>query len=119
MDPSKAEQLGRWIETEIGAVVIEHKQTNTQAVADYNAFMEALREGWLHHTGDAGLTRHALNAIAKVLPFGDTRFERPSQSRMGAEQERRVIDALAAAAMVHQHASVPADPVTEPNFAWA
>jgi hypothetical protein len=35
--------------------------------------MEALRKGWLHHTGRQGLTSHALNAIARVLPFGDAR----------------------------------------------
>jgi phage terminase large subunit-like protein len=119
MDPSKAEQLGRWIETDIGAVVIERTQTNTNAVADYNAFMEALRHGWLKHSGDAGLTAHALNAIAKVLPFGDTRFERSSQSRLGPEQERRVIDALTAAAMVHEVAAASPEPVSEALAAWA
>ena len=118
MDPSKAEQLGHWIEEEIGAVVIEHKQTNVTAVADYNAFMEGLRMGWLKHSGDVGLTSHALNAVAKVLPFGDTKFERPSQTRLGSEQDRRVIDALVAAAMVHQNA-VSFAPIEEDEFAWA
>jgi phage terminase large subunit-like protein len=109
MDTSRAEQLGRWLETDIGAVVVDRQQTNTQAVEDYERFMEALRNGWLKHAGDAGLTQHALNAIAKVLPFGDARFDRPSQSRLGQEQERRVIDALTAAAMVHSvAAAVPA-----------
>ena len=106
MDTSRAEQLGRWIETDIGAVVIDRPQTNTFAVQDYDRFMEALRGGWLKHAGDAGLTQHALNAIARVLPFGDARFDRPTQSRLGPEQERRVVDALTAAAMVHAQAMV-------------
>ncbi len=118
MDPSKAEQLGRWLETDIGATVIERKQTNVSAIEDFNHFMEGLRKGWLRHAGDIGLTTHALNAVAHVLPFGDIRFERPSQSRTGPEQERRVIDALAAAAMVHATA-VTLVPIEEDEFAWA
>jgi phage terminase large subunit-like protein len=105
MDMSRAEQLAQWIGTKLGATVIDRPQSNAFAVQDYDRFMEALRKGWLHHAGDAGLTAHALNAIAKVLPFGDARFDRPSQSRTGPEQERRVIDALIAAAMVHAQAT--------------
>jgi phage terminase large subunit-like protein len=119
MDLSRAEQLGTWIETNLGATVIDHPQTNTQAVLDYDAFMEALRSGWLKHTGDIALTSHVLNAIARILPLGDARFDRSSQSRMGPEQERRVIDALIAAAMVHSVAATPAEVEEEPQFAWA
>ncbi len=119
MDPSRAEQLGRWIETDIGAVVVQRQQTNPLAVADYNLFMEGLRLGRLKHQGDPGLTRHALNAIARTLPLGDTRFDRPVQSRL-ADQERRVIDALTAAAMVHATAiSMIPEVVEGPQFAWA
>jgi hypothetical protein len=101
MDTSRAEQLASWIESDIGATVVDRSQTNKLAAEDYERFMDALRNGWLHHTGDAGLTQHALNAIARILPFGDSRFDRPSQVRMSSEQERHVIDALIAAAMVH------------------
>jgi phage terminase large subunit-like protein len=120
MDMSRAEQLASWIEAEIGAVVIDRSQTNTFAVQDFDRFMEALRKGWLWHTGDEALTRHALNAIARALPQGDTRFDRPSQTRMSAEQDRRVIDALSAASMVHSLAAGPA-PDSEPEAfaAWA
>lgn len=111
MDKSRAEQLARWLETELGCEVIDWPQTNTFGVTMYDAFMEGLREGVLKHTGDPDLTRHALNAIAKVLPFGDARFDRPHQSRLGPEQERRVIDALIAAAMVHAwFVTVPPEP---------
>jgi phage terminase large subunit-like protein len=102
MDTSRAEQLAQWIADELGADVVDRAQTNVKAVEDYDRFMEALREGWLRHAGDAGLTRHALNAIARVLPHGDARFDRPSKSQKGsAQQDMRVWDALAAASMVH------------------
>lgn len=120
MDTSRAEQLGSWIESDIGATVIDRQQTNTFAVQDYDYFMEGLRTGVLKHSGDAGLTAHALNAIARVLPFGDARFDRPNQGRLGPEQERRVIDALTAAAMVHAHVMTAIDePATEILVAWA
>lgn len=105
MDMARAEQLASWIETELGARVIDWSQSNPQAVTDYERFMEALRQGWLFHTGDEQLTRHALNAIARVLPRGDAVFERPAQSRHGREQDRRVIDALKAASMVNSAAA--------------
>lgn len=105
MDPSKAEQLATWIESEFDTTVVSRQQTNAFAVNDYQKFMEALREGWLKHTGDEELTQHALNAIARVLPHGDARFDRPSQSRAASLQDRRVIDALTAAAMVHSAAA--------------
>ena len=108
MDMHRAEQLARWIETTIGAVVVDRAQTNNLAAQDFERFMEGLRSGQLKHSGDAGLTRHALNAIARVLPFGDSRFDRPNQSRLGADQERRVVDALTAAAMVNATATAPA-----------
>lgn len=101
MDMSRAEQLAEWIQAEIGAVVVERSQSNKFAAEDYDRFMEALRSGWLKHSGDRALTQHALNAIARVLPFGDAKFERPSQTRSAGEQDRRVIDALVAAAMVN------------------
>jgi phage terminase large subunit-like protein len=120
MDTSRAEQLMLWIETKMGATVVDRQQTNAQAVQDFDDFMEALRSGWLHHSGDAGLTSHALNATAKVLPFGDARFDRPNQSRVGPEQDRRVIDALIAAAMVNSTAiRLEVEPVREFASAWA
>jgi phage terminase large subunit-like protein len=119
MDTSRAEQLGRWIETSIGATVIDRQQTIPLAIEDYDRFMEALRQGWLKHQGDADLTAHALNAIARQLPRGDAVFDRPVQSRRAAAlQQVRVIDALTAAAMVHALAVQPAeeDVVTFAHF---
>jgi phage terminase large subunit-like protein len=101
MDTSKAEQLAAWIESELGCNVIDRQQTNALACVDFARFMEALREGWLHHSGDQGMREHALNAVARVLPGGDARFDRPAANRRSPEQNRRVIDALTAASMVH------------------
>jgi phage terminase large subunit-like protein len=106
MDPTKAEQLAVWIADTLGATVIERTQSHSFAVEDYNRFMEALREGWLLHAGDAGLTAHAMNAVARVLPHGDARFDRISSTRQGGNQDVRVIDALTAAAMVHSTAAM-------------
>jgi phage terminase large subunit-like protein len=118
MDTSRAEEMGLWLEQDIGATVIDRSQTNQFAVEDFDRFMEALRNGWLKHPDDPDFTRHVLNAIARVLPHGDARFDRPSTTRQGGDQDRRVIDALTAAAMVHSVASTqPAE--KEPLVAWA
>jgi phage terminase large subunit-like protein len=107
MDMTSGEQLSQWIQEEFGAEVVDRTQGNVLAAMDYARFMEALREGWLHHVGDSGLTRHALNAVARLLPNGDAKFERPKQSRTvtGSLASTRVIDALVAAAMVHTAAA--------------
>ena len=102
MDQTKAEQLGVWLETTLGCRIVERLGTHPAAMLDYERFMEALRMGWLKHQGDPGLTDHALNAIAQLLPSGGARFARPVTSRRSmAQQDQRVIDALVAAAMVH------------------
>jgi phage terminase large subunit-like protein len=101
--------LHAWISENLGSDVIARGQTMPQQVEEYERFMEGLRAGWLHHSGDAGLTRHAMNAIARMNRLGATVFDRPSPQRTaGAEQDMRVIDALDAAAMVHAQAMVPA-----------
>lgn len=116
MDMTKAEQLAAWIESELGATVIDRQQTHTQAAEDYERFMEALRSGWLMHSGDAELTRHVLNAVSRILPRGDARFERPSQTRQGGDQDRRVIDGLTAAAMVNSVAATVTPELETPYF---
>ncbi len=119
MDPSRAEQLGAWIEETFGSTVIARGQTPALAVYDYERFMEALRSGWLKHSGDPVLTCHALNAVARIDRFGAARFDRSSPTRSGApEQERRVIDALTAAAMVHAQASMQPAPEVVPMVAF-
>lgn len=104
MDTNKAEFVGEWIKQNLGAEVIDRQQTNALAAEDYERLTEALRNGWLKHSGDADLTQHVLNAVARILPDGRAKFERPTASRFGP-QDRRVIDALVAASMVHTAAS--------------
>lgn len=101
MDMSRAEDIAHWIEDELGIAVMDRDQSNNSHVADYEAFMDGLRNSTLKHTGDKDLRRHVLNATARRLPGGDYRFDRPSSTRSNKrEQDRRVIDALSAAAMV-------------------
>ncbi len=105
MDMHNAEDIGAWIEDTMGVTVIDHDhRKQTAHVQDYIAFTEGLRNGTLKHTGDAGLRAHVLNAMARRLPGGDYRFDRQSQARGNARaQDKRVIDALSAAAMVVQN----------------
>lgn len=101
-DRAKAEQLCSWLEEEMDVMVVERGTGNADAAADYEAFMEGLRQGWIKHTGHKGFRRHAMNAVARALPADKKRFDRPVQSRRNPrEQDRRVIDALTAAGMVH------------------
>lgn len=111
MDITNAAQLSQWIEETLGSRVVDRSQANSLATLDYARFMEALRMGWLRHCGDPGLTQHALNAVARVLPQGDIKFERPRESRTVRDElaRRRVIDALVAAAMVHTTAAAELD----------
>jgi phage terminase large subunit-like protein len=101
MDMNRAEDIGQWLSDEVGLTVIDRAQTARPQAEDYERFMSALRQGWLRHSGDAGLRQHAFNAVAKVLPDGGAKFARPSDARNPSGQRHRVIDALVAAAMVH------------------
>lgn len=94
-------QMAGWIESELGARVISHSQGHSAMALAYERFMEAIREGWLWHTGNPEFASHVLNAVAKMLPGGQVRFDRPATSRAASKQERRVWDALTAVSMVH------------------
>lgn len=110
MDPHHAEMLGPWLQREIGCRVLEMSQGIPVQVEEFARFMEGIRNGWIKHTGDREFTRHVLNAVAKIQRGGDPIFERPVQSRRAVdEQDRRVIDGLKAAAMVHRVAMQPAN----------
>lgn len=122
MDTSKAEDIASWLEDELGLTVIDRGQSNQFACSDFEAFMDGLRNGSLRHTGDHSLRAHVLNAIARRLPGGDYRFDRPSSVRQNVvAQDRRVIDALTAAAMVVEFSTraVEAHSVYEERFAPA
>lgn len=106
MDMSRAEDIAAWLADELAVEVVDRGQSNQFAVADYDAFMEGLRNGTLKHTGCPDLRQHVLNAIARRLPGGDHRFDRPSSTRQNAKaQDRRVIDGLTAAGMVVEYSN--------------
>lgn len=112
MDLSKAEDIAAWIEDELGVSIEDHGQGNQFKVREFDAFMDGLRNGTLKHTGDQGLRTHVLNAIARRLPGGDYRFDRPSTVRQNARaQDRRVIDALTGASMVVEFSTRAQPPV--------
>lgn len=122
MDTTRAEQLGSWIEQNLGSVVVDRAQTNSFAALDCEMFMDGLRSGLLKHSGDADLTQHALNAIVVELPDKKMKFDRPKQSRYGGDelQARRMIDALVAAGMVHCVCVAEAmEPAVEAWAAWS
>jgi phage terminase large subunit-like protein len=101
MDPDRGAEIAAWLEQDLGVEVVEYAQSNEPMTVAYDRFMEAIRNGWLSHPRDRELTEHVLNAVAKKLPAGRARFDRPSTSRAQSGQRRRVIDALIAAAIVH------------------
>jgi len=100
MDLHDARDVAEWAEIEFGCRIVEHGQALTLQAVAYARFMELLRGGQLRHTGDADLRRHAMNAVARILPRGEPVFARRDHSRAAALNEQRVIDALVAAAMV-------------------
>lgn len=122
MDSTRAEQLGSWLEREIGAIVVDRSQTASFQALDCEAFLDGLRGGQLKHAGDPELTAHALNAIAVEQRDGKRLFARPKASRFGGDQQQqmRAIDALVAAAMVHCVAVAEASTEeTVPLVAWS
>lgn len=87
----------------LGVEVVEVSPGNVVQCRVYDAWMEALREQWFAHPHDEAFTRHVMNAIAKPVSHDRYRFERPNPSRAASKQDRRVIDALIAASIVHWH----------------
>jgi phage terminase large subunit-like protein len=108
MDMFRAADIAAWIPGATGASVVARSQLDATAAIDYEKFMEALRNRWLLHAGDAGLTEHAMNAIAHMMPSGKHRFERPNRTQV---RGRRIqpVDALIAAAMVNGEYAAPGD----------
>jgi phage terminase large subunit-like protein len=111
MDPDRGAEIASWLEAELGLEPTIHGQ-GAEMFDAYEKFMEAVRNGWIRHPRDSTFTEHVLNAVAKVMPDGRARFDRPSTSRAQAGQRRRVIDALVAAAMVNRSANAVQDEET-------
>ena len=118
IDPNKAQDIAQWLSQEIGCLVVARSQANTFAAEDYEHFMEAIREKWLRHTGDAVFRKHVMSATRARLPGDKHRFDRPrTQRKAGRSHRRIVIDALSAAAMVNTHIALFED-AGEPMIAF-
>lgn len=105
LDPDRASEIAVWLEDDLGVEVVEYLQSTAPMVLAYERFMEGVRNRRIQHPKDPDFNEHVLNAIARTLPDGRHRFDRPSHSRAQSGQRRRVIDALIAAAMVHATAT--------------
>jgi phage terminase large subunit-like protein len=103
LDKTKAEDVAQWLEAELGVSVVDRSQKNALQYLDYDLWMRGIREKTIRHNGDRVFRRHVLNAIARRGEADRHRFDRPTASRntRAGRQDRRVIDALTAATMVH------------------
>jgi hypothetical protein len=101
------EQLAEWIEDTLRAEVVLYTNGTAERARVAQRFLEGIRADptpTLQHTGHPELTRHVLNAVARVLPRGDVVVDRPNQSRSAQAQDQRVIDGLTAASIVNDAA---------------
>ena len=103
MDMSNGATIANWLDKEFDIRVVDRTQSAAMAALGYSRWMDAMSRGFLKHSGDAGLSKHVLNAVAKPLGEGAAKFARPAESRRGsaAQHAARVIDALTAAEMIH------------------
>lgn len=103
MDLAAARDVAARIERELKIEIVDRQQTNPRAVEDYQRFMAGVRNEWIGVADDeeGSFARHASNAVGRLLPGGDTRFDRPKEGRLSRDQGRRVIDVLTAAGMVN------------------
>lgn len=118
-------QLCEWIETVIGARVLSHSQGHGAMALAYERWMEGMRAGVIRHDGDPEFGQHVANASARLLPGGQTRFDRRAgarNTRTKGTQDSRVWDALTAASMVHSTAVgellATSDVPPKPLAAW-
>lgn len=111
LDPENdGEVVAQDIEDELSLDVVAHSQKPAPMAQAAERFYAAVREGTLRHPRDDVLTRHVLNAHRKSTDDGRWRFVKENK------QSRKVIDALIAAAMVHNVAVEDAQPAADPWF---
>jgi phage terminase large subunit-like protein len=97
---------------DLGFEVIAHSQKPQVMAQAAERFYAAIRERKVRHPRDPKLTRHVLNAVEKRTDDGRWRFVKENK------QSRKVIDALIAAAMVHNVAVEDSQVSAEPLVAW-
>lgn len=71
----------------------EHSQDNAPMSLAASRLDEAIRNGWLVHTGDRKFRTHVLNAVRRSTGGEKHRYDRPADAQ-GAKRARYPIDAL-------------------------
>jgi phage terminase large subunit-like protein len=96
LDPENdGEVVAQDIEDDLDLEVVAHSQKPAPMAQAAERFYAAVREGKVRHPRDPVLTRQVLNAHRKATDDGRWRFVKENK------QSRKHIDALIAAAMVH------------------
>lgn len=102
IDPETGgEILAQDLEDELGLDVVAHSQKPAPMAQAAERFYAAVREGKLRHPRDATLTRHVLNGQRRSTSDGRWSFVKENKN------SKKHIDALIAAAMVHNVAMEP------------
>jgi phage terminase large subunit-like protein len=125
MDPNAgAKQMAQMLEDgthplqaerDLGPIeFVEHSQKNTTMAEAARRLDEAIRNGWLVHTGDRRLRQHVLNAIRKTTGVEEYRFDRPRDARTS----KYPIDLLTGLLMGHNVAVDEVLQPKEPMAAW-
>ena len=96
LDPENdGEIIAQDLEDDLGLEVVAHSQKPAPMAQAAERFYAAVREGKLRHPRDDALTRHVLNAHRRSTQDGRWSFVKETK------QSKKHIDALIAAAMVH------------------
>jgi phage terminase large subunit-like protein len=125
MDPNAgAKQMAQMLEDgshplqaerDLGPIeFVEHSQKNATMAEAARRLDEAIRNGWLVHTGDRRLRQHVLNAVRKTTGVEEYRFDRPRDARTS----KYPIDLLTGLLMGHNVAVDEVLQPKEPMAAW-
>lgn len=93
---------------------IEHSQDNAPMSLAAVRFDEAVRNGWIRHSGDPDLRRHVQNAVRKGLGGEKWKYDRPPDAR-GEKRRLYPNDALIGAVMGHSVAVAQNDSALDPS----
>jgi phage terminase large subunit-like protein len=113
IDPETGgEIVAQDLEEQLGVEVVAHSQKPAPMAQAAERFYAAVREGTIRHPRDDVLTRHVLNAHRRSTSDGRWSFVKETK------QSKKHIDALIAAAMVHNVAIDEFSTAKEPMAAW-
>jgi phage terminase large subunit-like protein len=117
LDPgSIGSWLSEWIQQRFRVdVTLAWKNTGDAQLAR-GAFLDALYNREIQHTGSQLLRDHVLNAVGRYDTNDRFLFARPADSRNAVDQSGRRIDALVAASLAVLLASTPPPPPMDAPF---